>query len=310
MIMKSETSPTLNSDNNPGLFPNLNLDALVEQAHVWGATHESIERITLYLNHRSRPGQNKSLPRYTIAVEIQEDAAVKSLNELKRTNPETMREIRDAFRQEAAKRRKKQEDNPEAPIDPRPLGTFFLEERKESLSEKAVEILENTEEVSNSTWFETTNQFQPDNIHLIADDSFPLEVIKPNHLAQFGGTKKDALSWWDEWVIYPCSPGEIPEDVSKEYSWMLYDSKKPPLPKKKSSLTPTQKTVRTIQSGYFHERRIFEDFARRYIKGKDPLPRKADTIRSARDKYPDTFKNVSNKRMREWLAEIYPKDQK
>jgi len=77
------------------------------------------------------------------------------------------------------------------------------------------------------------------------------------------------------------------------------------LSEKKSSLSHTEKAVRTIKSKYFHERKIFEDFAKRYIKGKEPLPTKADTIRAAREKRPQTFADVSDKRMREWLQEIY-----
>lgn len=104
--MRSKTSPPLTTplDDNPKPFPNLNLDALVEQAHRLGATHESVERITLYLN-REWPGQNESLPRYTLAVELREDEDVKFLNELKRANPEAMREIRDAFRKLQADRK-------------------------------------------------------------------------------------------------------------------------------------------------------------------------------------------------------------
>ena len=104
--MRSKTSPPLTTplDDNPKPFPKLNLDALGELAHRWGATHEAVERITLYLN-RSWPGQNESLPRYTLAVELREDENVKFLNELKRANPEAMREIRDAFRKLQADRK-------------------------------------------------------------------------------------------------------------------------------------------------------------------------------------------------------------
>jgi len=225
MDSRTSSPPTTPLDDNPRPFPNLNLDALVELAHRWGATHEAVERITLYLN-RSWPGQNESLPRYTLAVELREDENVRSLNELKRANPEAMREIRDAFRELQADRKEKLKENPETPRDPRPLGTFFLQERKESLSPKAVEILEKTEEVSASPWFQAMNEFQPDNIRFLAGDSFPSEVIKADYLALLEAEnekhKKDKIYWWDHWVIYPCSTGEKPEDVSTTYSWLLY----------------------------------------------------------------------------------------
>ena len=226
MSSKTSSPPTATPpENNPRPFPNLNLDALVEQAHRWGANHDSIERIILYLNG-SWPGQDQSLPRYTLAVEIREDEGVKSLNELKRENPQAMREIRDAFRELRVERNEERKRNPEAPTDHRPLGTFFLQERSGSLSPKAVEILEKTEEVSVSPWFQAMNEFQPDNIRFVTGDSFPSEVIKPAHLALLEAEnrkhKKDKIYWWDEWVIYPCSPGEMPEDVSTMYSWLLY----------------------------------------------------------------------------------------
>ncbi len=74
---------------------------------------------------------------------------------------------------------------------------------------------------------------------------------------------------------------------------------------KKSNLVPTEKARRTFLSKYAFERRTFELFASRYLKNKDPLPTKADTIRAARGKHPDAYKEVPDKRMRAWLLQIY-----
>jgi hypothetical protein len=46
-------------------------------------------------------------------------------------------------------------------------------------------------------------------------------VIRPEHLKRLKETKN---SWWDEWIVCLCRPGEEPAEVLTDRFWVLYEA--------------------------------------------------------------------------------------
>jgi hypothetical protein len=216
--------------NDPELFPDLELAVLVDRATSLAANHKFIRKITLYRN-ASRPCQDMSAPTYVLALEVPDDEQATSLMQLRKENPQALKEIREAYRQLREIEREKEkawekywenpeeaEANPPAERETRLFREVLLDDPKSKLSEAARGILQATQEISDSTWSEVVNQFQPDSfLRFIVGDSF-VEVIKPHHRVWL---KENAKSIWDDWKMCRCSPGEEPAEVSGAH-WVLF----------------------------------------------------------------------------------------
>jgi hypothetical protein len=215
--------------SDPALFPDLNLGALVKHAHGLAKRHPFIQKITLYQDN-SWHCQDSFTPPYVLAVEVPVDERKSSWERLKKENPQAVIEIREAYRKlrkiELAKEEawkkywenpKKAKRKPPVERETRPFREVLLADPKSKLSEAARTILLMNKEISDSTWEEAVNLFQPESLRFIAGQSFE-EVIKPHHKDWL---KENRLSFWEEWLVYPYSPGEEPAYVST-YHWLLY----------------------------------------------------------------------------------------
>ena len=227
----ARTSPHLEKSfhNDPALFPDLNLGALVKHAHGLAKRHPFIQKITLYQGN-SWHCQDSFTPPYVLAVEVPVDERKSSWMRLQKENPQAVTEIREAYRklrkielekEEAWKKYwenpKKAKRKPPAERETRQFRDVLLADPKSKLSEAARKILQMNKEISDSTWEEAVNLFQPESLRSLVGDAF-CEVVKPEHRVWL---EKNNRSFWDEWIIYRCSPGEEPAEVSK-YHWLLY----------------------------------------------------------------------------------------
>jgi len=88
------------------------------------------------------------------------------------------------------------------------------------------------------------------------------------------------------------------ESISKDCTREIQDGAGSE-PVKKGSNTRVNPTLRRVNSKHFMDRRAFEDFKKRYTRGKEPMPTKAEIIRAFKEKKPEC-KDIPDSTIRNW----------